>query len=90
MVLPGKRIIFSKHAFQRSAEWQFPRAKIRDALKNGFVCPNREPEKNQCIYKFRNQYFTIVFCEYAKVIVIVTVYHSGPLEIKKAEKGVVK
>lgn len=90
MCLWEKQILFSEHAFERSLEWQFPRGKIKEALNCGFICPNKEPNKNQCIYKFQNQYFTIIFCEYAKVVVIITVYHSGPLEIKKAEKGGVK
>lgn len=79
--------MFSEHAFRRSIEWQFPRNAIKEALKNGFVCKDKEPGKNQCVYKVQNHYFTIIFCEYAEVVVIITVYHSNPLEIKKAEGG---
>jgi len=50
--LPGKRIIFSKHAFQRSAEWQFPRAKIRGALKTVLFARTGSRRKTNAFINF--------------------------------------
>ena len=80
-----KKIIFSSHAFERSAEWGFERGQIKRVLKEGFICPDEEDDKKQCIYKLGNQYHTIIFQEYAAVVVIITLYHSSLRDIKKAE-----
>ncbi|MFH1586820.1 MAG: DUF4258 domain-containing protein [Candidatus Diapherotrites archaeon] len=80
-----KKVIFSSHAFQRSIEWGFERSQIRKSFRHGFICQDKETSKKQCIYNVGNQYYTIIFQEYAKVVVIITLYHSSLRDIRKSE-----
>lgn len=85
MELHKKGIFFSSHAYDRAIERTFEISEIRKCLKNGFICEDpKQPNNNLCIYKVRNRYYTIVFCEYYKAVVIITVYSSSSREIAKA------
>ena len=86
MELFEKQIIFSEHALERAIERQFELREIRESLRKGFIYADpKKPKNGICIYKFGNQNYTIVFCEYEKVVVIITIYRSSQLEIRKIE-----
>ncbi len=78
-------IEFSKHALVRSKEWQYD-ADTKEVLEKGFHCiSDRDPSCKLCIYKVREQYFTLVCREIGKGVLIITLHHSNPKEIKMAE-----
>ncbi|MFH0714293.1 MAG: DUF4258 domain-containing protein [Candidatus Diapherotrites archaeon] len=81
------RIIFTRHASERADEREFDRWLIREALENGFHCPSeRNPSCRLCVYKVREQYYTIVYALEKGKTILVTIERSSPKEIKKAEK----
>ena len=86
MLFEGKKIYYSKHARLRSFQWSFDIKQTEIAFKKGFhISSEKNTGIKLCIYKEKEQYFTIVYKADNMTILIVTLYHSNPKQIKMAE-----
>ncbi|MFH0714530.1 MAG: hypothetical protein V1847_02525 [Candidatus Diapherotrites archaeon] len=80
-----RRFVFTRHALVRSEEWGFD-ADMMAAFEGGFHCVSeRNPSCRLCIFKVQTQYFTIVYRTIGSDVLVITVHHSNPKEIKMAE-----
>lgn len=85
--MPGKQLIFTKHASERLLERKIPLKDIEKMLKKGVRVQDPETGQTLCVYKEKaTQYYTLVVEEEPEQIIIITAYVSGKWQIEKYEK----
>ena len=86
-----KKIWFDDHSLKQCLARGFDRSEIRQAIKSGVIKRDEKRPRNNhlCIYKQKNQVYSIAFVEGDEAILIKTVYPAGPRELEwfKEEKN---